>query len=544
MGANGTEIAYIEFMIIKSLLAEIASLKTEFGKADDEASLRNVVKTFLGNLEECAYRLLRERDSRQSQEMQMEMALCYSEDAVSVATAEGDIRLVNPAFERLTGYSGSEIVGRDHDSFWFQEPANNRESLSASIKSGRQWRGEFVSKSKSGQPRTTELSIAPITSPSGALTHFVYIQRDLTEKKKMEEKIAEQKSLLEAVINMAPNAIMIIGPSGAWEMDNMRAKTLLSDMGANSRARLAETLLGNIGGRSAVKAAKIRLAFSEGAAGHYLMDSEKIPARFLIPGGSEGNLFLITLSDISELEAKSREALVRQKALSASKIEQGLVQNELTSGFIYRMRQPLNVGIAISARMGDQLERKDLDSLGINVKLMGGLVEKMEGELVKFKEQSLPVEVRGICNAGELLDGLELLYAERCGSAGIRFETDFTEDGVLLPVAEEMLQLVFMKLMDNACETLSGVKSPQIRLSVKARADYLYASVEDNGPGIPEAERFSVFEPFHTTKPRRAGLSLALVHQIINRAGGWVGVEDSELGGAKLSLRLPLAEGK
>jgi nitrogen fixation negative regulator NifL len=529
-------------MIIKSLLAEISALRTEMTSVGgNDGEIRALAEKFLQNLEADVRRLKVEQESRQSQELQIEMALCFSEDAVSIATADGNIRLVNPAFERLSGYSGPEIIGNSHDVFWVGAPEKNLESLKESMNGGRQWRGELVCRTKSGEPRTTELSVAPISSPSGATTHFVYIQRDITDRKKMEKKISEQKNLLEKVINLASNAIMVISPAGEWELDNIKTKTLLSDMGENSRRRLAEILLAQIGSESRVKASKVETLLSNGQTAIYLMEAEKIPSSYLIPGASDGSLFLITLSDITQLETKSRELLVRQKALSASKIEQGLVQNELANGFIYRMRQPINVGMAISARMEELVKKSDFESLGINAKLMGELAANMERELLTFREQSSPFDVAGNCRANALMKGLDTLYRERCGAAGISFDADFSANGASLAVAEEMLLMVFIKLLDNAYESVEHVASPRIKLSFWTRGDYLNAAVEDNGPGIPEKERYSVFEPFHSSKTRRAGLSLALVHQVINRAGGWVSVEDSELGGAKLSVRIPLA---
>jgi nitrogen fixation negative regulator NifL len=529
-------------MLINTLLAEISSLRAKLASGNDVGNDVSVkVKNFLENLDSDIRRLQAEQESRQSQELQMEMALCFSEDAVSITTAEGNIRLVNPAFERLSGFAGPEIIGKTLDLLWSEVPQNNAGLLADAIKHGRQWRGELVCRTKTGEQRTTELSVAPIPSPIGAVTHYVHILRDITERKKLEKKIVTQKELLEKVINLASNAIMVIDPKGQWELDNIRAKTLLSDMGENSLNRLSEILISKIGTKSHVKGAKIEVELSGGQASVYLMEAEKIPSSYLIPGPSEGILFLITLTDITQLEAKSRDLLMRQKILSASKIEQGLVQNELANGFIYRMRQPINVGMAISARMEELVKRKDLESLEINAKLIGDLIANMERELLTFREQSSPTDVSGNCRADALTTSLETIYRERCATDGVRLETEFSVNGVSISVAEEMLQMVFLKLLDNACESVAGIDGPKIKLSFWTRGDYLNAAVEDNGSGIPENERYSVFEPFHSTKTHRTGLSLALVHQVINRAGGWVSVESSALGGAKLSIRIPLA---
>lgn len=69
--------------------------------------------------------------------------------------------------------------------------------------------------------------------------------------------------------------------------------------------------------------------------------------------------------------------------------------------------------------------------------------------------------------------------------------------------------------------------------------------VEDRGPGIPQAEREAVFEPFYRLEPSRsrdsggAGLGLTIVRQIAEGHGGSVSIADRPGGGARLSVRLP-----
>jgi signal transduction histidine kinase len=67
-------------------------------------------------------------------------------------------------------------------------------------------------------------------------------------------------------------------------------------------------------------------------------------------------------------------------------------------------------------------------------------------------------------------------------------------------------------------------------------------SVSDGGPGVPPAERDRIFEPFYRTKPqaRGAGLGLHLVASIIHMYSGRVTVTESEQGGARFVMNLPL----
>ena len=67
-------------------------------------------------------------------------------------------------------------------------------------------------------------------------------------------------------------------------------------------------------------------------------------------------------------------------------------------------------------------------------------------------------------------------------------------------------------------------------------------TVDDNGPGVPPADRERVFRPFVTTRDRGTGLGLALVQKIIVTHNGRVQVASSPAGGASFQILLPLPQ--
>jgi len=66
--------------------------------------------------------------------------------------------------------------------------------------------------------------------------------------------------------------------------------------------------------------------------------------------------------------------------------------------------------------------------------------------------------------------------------------------------------------------------------------------IADTGPGIPEADRKRIFDPFFSTRDGGSGLGLAIVHNIIDLHRGSVGVERAERGGSVFTILLPLAD--
>ena len=111
------------------------------------------------------------------------------------------------------------------------------------------------------------------------------------------------------------------------------------------------------------------------------------------------------------------------------------------------------------------------------------------------------------------------------------------------------LKSVFLNLLNNASQAIG--KTDQGRLVIQARnivsegERRVSIQVQDNGPGIPEANLKRVFQPFFTTKAANkggTGLGLAIVKRQVEDHGGQVAVDASpDLGGARFTIDLPAA---
>jgi signal transduction histidine kinase len=121
--------------------------------------------------------------------------------------------------------------------------------------------------------------------------------------------------------------------------------------------------------------------------------------------------------------------------------------------------------------------------------------------------------------------GIEIHSAERSSSVVQVEPQDFDE--------------AIGNLLDNACKWARM----RVNLSAEDDAGFTRIVVEDDGPGLPEAERQSVFERGHRLDEAMpgTGLGLSIVQDIIAAYGGSVRLETSELGGLRTVLSLPLA---
>jgi len=99
------------------------------------------------------------------------------------------------------------------------------------------------------------------------------------------------------------------------------------------------------------------------------------------------------------------------------------------------------------------------------------------------------------------------------------------------------LQQVIINLLNNGAESMGNKGTLKIRLRPTASGAEI--EVEDNGPGIPTADREKLFLPYYSTKRRGSGLGLAIVRRIIAEHGGTIEVGTNVPKGTRFTIELP-----
>lgn len=109
-------------------------------------------------------------------------------DHIIITDDKGLIHYVNPAFERQTGFTLSELRGKTPRVLKSGEmPPLFFEKLWQAINKGEVFRAEFINKKKNGDIYVEEKTISPIKNAKGEITHFVSVGRDVTKRKEVRE---------------------------------------------------------------------------------------------------------------------------------------------------------------------------------------------------------------------------------------------------------------------------------------------------------------------------------------------------------------------
>ena len=137
--------------------------------------------------------------SKQKEEEQrlklLETVITQTKDAVIITESEKSnttipkIVFVNPAFTEMTGYDSDDVVGKTPIVFMSKKTVGNYISeLSKALKGKAEYKFETLNHKKNGEEYWVFISMIPITNKEGQHSHWISIQRDITEEKKQEKE--------------------------------------------------------------------------------------------------------------------------------------------------------------------------------------------------------------------------------------------------------------------------------------------------------------------------------------------------------------------
>ncbi|QRO01538.1 response regulator [Archangium violaceum] len=138
--------------------------------------------------------------------------------------------------------------------------------------------------------------------------------------------------------------------------------------------------------------------------------------------------------------------------------------------------------------------------------------------MARPQEEATPLADLGR-TLGEVRDMLRLTGRAR----HVRLSLELPETPCVIQASPVHAQQVFLNLLANAADALSGTAQPEIQVGVRhVPGGHIEAWVQDNGPGMSEEVLARVFEPFFTTKPagQGTGLGLPVVKQLVESWGG------------------------
>jgi signal transduction histidine kinase len=263
----------------------------------------------------------------------------------------------------------------------------------------------------------------------------------------------------------------------------------------------------------------------------------------VIPIGLDDDVPTHSIWLLSDQTETHRRAAEQQKAESMRSLA------TLTAGIAHEIKNPLNsitIHAQLMARAAEDAAGQSGDPLMDRLRRSSHVVieeiqrlNRIVDQFIKAVRPSRPD--RRPTRLNELVESLAELVRPECAERRIELVLDLDPAIPIVSLDPEQIYQALLNIIRNAIE---AIDKPEGHLEIRThlRSDHVLVEVEDNGCGIPEENRLSIFEPYNTTKFNGAGLGLMVVFRIVTAHGGAIGL-DSELGrGSVFRIALPLDE--
>ncbi|MFA6900894.1 MAG: PAS domain S-box protein [Desulfurivibrionaceae bacterium] len=174
-------------------------LETKNGQSIAVEFVSNVYLVDHSKVIQCNIRDITAHKRAKAERTRLMAAIEQVGEGIVMTDAQGNIQFVNPAFKRMTGYRGHEVVGQNprilksgkQDELFYRD-------LWATISGGKTWTGQIVNKRKDGTFYTEETTISPVRDASGQIVNYVAVGRDITEHLRLAAEF-QQAQKMEAI---------------------------------------------------------------------------------------------------------------------------------------------------------------------------------------------------------------------------------------------------------------------------------------------------------------------------------------------------------
>jgi len=368
---------------------------------------------------------------------------------------------------------------------------------------------------------------------------------DLTERKQLEDDLRESEALVRRVLEACPTPLAMsrvdtgeyiyISPSNAEMLgiENLETPVFARDTFVDPKVR--EDYISTLRKERRIDDMEVERLRSDGSPFWASMSSRLIEYK-----GEEvivASLFDLTDIHTAQAEiARQREALYQNEKLNAF--------GTLLAGVAHELNNPLSVVAGQALLLQETAEDGRIADRAIKISNAADRCTRIVKTFL-----SMARDEPGVMTAvdfNELIDAtLEVTgYSLRANNIEVRRR--LTKALPAIRGNPDQLNQVVTNLIVNAQQALEEIQAPRISLTTRhdRKRKEIILRVTDNGLGIPASILPRVFDPFFTTKEvgTGTGIGLAVCHQIVERHGGSISIENPRRGGVSFVVRLP-AEG-
>lgn len=506
------------------------------------------VKAIVINFRDITLRRLTEEKLRN-----LSRAVEQSPATIVITDTKGNIEYVNPKFTDVTGYTYDEAIGNNPRVLRSGEQTKEfYKNLWDTILTGNSWKGEFHNKKKNGELFWEEAVISAIFDVEGRIINFIAVKEDITEKKKMEEKLIKSEEEFRSVWENSVDAMRLIDKNGIIINVN--------NAYCNLFGLSKEQLIGNLFNVSYyIRDNDSSLTgFKENFAGRTIQ--KKFEAEIQLKCGKkiwieltnsfvktedEGLFLLSVIRDITD-----RKVMIKELTEAKEKAEEIVkLKSYFFANMSHELRTPFVGILGYAEILKDSLENSDLQEyvnqiLRSSKRLTDTLNKILNITRLEFDKLEPKYRNFDVC---ALVRQVAVFFQSSAKINNTTINTEIEGKSIIINSDDRILEDVLNNLVNNAVKyTHDGF----IKLSVQKYSfnnkSSLIIKVEDSGIGIPKEKQVVIWQEFRQASEgfnrsfEGTGLGLTIAKKYVELLGGKISLVSEENKGSVFTISLPI----
>ena len=468
-------------------------------------------------------------------------------DAIIAKALDGTITQLNPAAERMFGYSAAEIIGRPMHVLVPSDRQKEADEIQARSGNGETMRSfETIRLRKDGRPLEVSITMAPLKNETGKIIGYSKILRDLTEFNRFKHQIEEQTALLDKT----KDAILISDLEGRVIFWNKGAERVYGW----TREEAVNRYVGEIIYLDAQKFREVNALTKEtgewsGELHHIGKDRQELilDTRWSLLRDKDGQpkSILAINTDVTEIR-KIEVQFMRAQRMESLGILAGGIAHDLNN-----ILTPIMLSIDMLKSFAVEPHTKSiLETIELSARRGSDIVQQVLSFARGMEGQRIVIQPK------YLLKDIEHIVTDTFPK-DIRLQLSIPHDTWTILGDPTQVQQVLLNLCVNARDAMPNggtlsisaenclADEQYVAMNRQAKpGSYVAITVSDVGTGIPAEIIDNIFEPFFTTKDvgKGTGLGLSSVKAIVKNHDGFINVYSEPGRGTTFKIYLP-AEG-